>query len=582
MKRKAGLVALCSALMGLASCGGGIQSPDFSPVLNGVVIEETSPLTVDVGKTLQLKAIGLYTLPPGTSLTAGEPCGKNSKIRCTRGDIKGTVVWTLPVADSFYATVDAAGLVKGVRRTFDPARNQPVTVTATLDGFTDMAPVIVDGEILSRLEFTPSSLKDSKLVPVPVGLRQPVAVQGYYTVRGSTAVSTTPRNVVETVNWAINDKTFADVESPTGGSNRLIGIKETGTPKPTLSVNAVNAEGMTITTNPVLNDVTVVAAVLTGLSSVRSDKDSIEIGEKLPLIAVGRFSDGMNRDLTRVVTGMTVSDDRLVTFAAAGTADSGGPVLSIDANSGIATGVAVGSSTVTATLKPNVVQDGLAFSRDPATASKVVMVKDRVCLVPFTNTTDAMTTPPSTTGTSTATASAPAASCAVANSCRVDSPESAITPVSVSATDAAVFKYGDTTTGYSLDLTASSTVTTVATATAPKRVGIIMGISDNSTDNAAGNNFQLRLVSPTGTVSANLAGKSVVDLGTSVGGKRLKLITANATSDFTGLRVFVQVQGNPFAALPPLPVPINGLPPLAALEFPVFQMCSVAQIPTTP
>lgn len=572
MKSKVGLFATSGLALALSACGGGLQSPDFNAVLNGVVIEEiaVNTLTVDVGATLPLRAFGLYTLPPGS--TEGETCGE---FRCTRGAATG-VTWSVTGQDAAFATVDSAGVVRGIKR--KPPTGTTglgrVTVTARIGDLpSDDVNVTVDGEVLQTLVFTPSSLSASgdTILPVPVGIRQPLAVQGQYTVRGQFSQLGNVRDIIsETVNWSINDTAFATVSTATGVTNTLLGVRETVTPRPILTVRATNLEGDAVTA---ARDAVVTPPVLVGLASIRSEKDTIEVDEQIALIALGRFSDGMDRDLTRIEGGTTVSNDEIVSFSAAGTSTQGGVVAVVDADTGVVTGQAFGTTTITASFRDNVVRDGLAFSTTPATATKNLSVVDRVCAVQFV-TPDATAT--TTSGTS-------AGSCGVAGSCRTANPGNSVTGAPA-FTDSANFQIaspgGLLPLGYTLDLSVNTATAVPASTVAPRRIGFVIGVPSNGDGDVFNPSADFVLSTLNGAAATELADYSIVPLNTQVGGFNQMLIYADVTAPFTGLRAEVPVQaGLPlFDALAGL---LGGAAP-ASFEVPVFQVCSLARLPVAP
>lgn len=578
MKRNVGFIASCSMALGLSACGGGLQSPDFEGVLNGVVIEEVAAntLTVDVGATLPLRAFGLYTLPPGAS--DGEPCGE---FRCTRGDAPG-VVWSVSGQDATFATVSTTGVVRGLKRKPPTASTTGlgrVEITARIGDLpADTANVTVDGEVLQSLVFTPSSLSGSTLLPVPVGITQPVAIQGRYSIRGQFAGSGDPRDIIsETINWSINDTAFARLGSATGVSNTIVGVRETVTPKPTLTVRATNLEGDPVGTVPAAYEVTISPPVITGLDSIRSDKDSIEIGESLQLTAVGRLSDGTTRDLVKVDG---TNENELVGFIANGASVDGGAVASVDANTGLASGLAVGTSTVTAQFRNNVIGEtfdsGIVFSTSPATATKSLAVTDRICQVQFVSGAAS-----ATRLTATATGSEMSAgSCGVNGSCRVTNPGNAITEMPL--TDSANFQFaspgGLIAAGYTLNLTVNGTTVVPASAGAPRRIGLVIGLPDTDAFSAT-RDLQLFLLN--GTTETRIPNNQLAVSSTigQVGGFNQVLLYADVTAPFTGIVTRLPVQsGLPlFDAL----LSLLGVGTVESYEVPVFQVCPLARLPTT-
>ncbi|HKY91948.1 MAG TPA: Ig-like domain-containing protein, partial [Nevskiaceae bacterium] len=131
MKKLHGLLAL--ALVTLAGCGdGGIQSPDFTPELTGVVITTAEPVTVPAGRTVQIEGVGVFTAPPGSE----DPTFQDET----------ELEWSS--SNDNLATVDGNGLVTGVAE-------GTVTITAAKKDFSDTIEVTIGAAVLTGIEVQP-------------------------------------------------------------------------------------------------------------------------------------------------------------------------------------------------------------------------------------------------------------------------------------------------------------------------------------------------------------------------------------------------------------------------------------------
>lgn len=181
MNRILGIFAVSSVL--LTACGGGgLQSPNFQPVLKGVDITFTAQAGTAIvapGRTLKLDAQGLYSTPPGTRGGSGlVACpAPEQALLCSLGAVTGVVfsVDAAAGAGNPIASVDANGLVTGLRR-------GQTTVRARRTGFTDATEaLIVNGPVLTEVTIDALDVKNNTVLtarPAAVPTGRSIALTG--------------------------------------------------------------------------------------------------------------------------------------------------------------------------------------------------------------------------------------------------------------------------------------------------------------------------------------------------------------------------------------------------------------------
>ncbi|MFT3698693.1 MAG: Ig-like domain-containing protein [Kofleriaceae bacterium] len=221
-------------------------------------------------------------------------------------DLTKSVTWTssAPAIATVSSVIANAGLVTGVAQ-------GTATITASLSGKTATTTVTVTSAILSSIQL-PSQLT------VPKGLSVPVIATGVYS-DGSLADITT------SVTWSSSAPAVASVSGVAGSIGVVTG-------------NAVGSATVTASLNGQSSTVTVqvTSAVLQAIQ-LPATTQIVPRGLTLPIVATGIYSDGSIAQLTSSVTWSS---------SAPGIAS----VSNLVANAGLVTGIAEGTTTVTATL----------------------------------------------------------------------------------------------------------------------------------------------------------------------------------------------------------------------------------------
>ena len=160
MKRSGLLAALLLGALGLIGCGdGGLQSPDFTPVLTGVslgsdgAVDPSAPAGTDqrvlaAGQSASLVALGTFTTPPGFTDASGAPASTQDKLLGDAG---------------FSLTPDGIATVSNGQITGNTVGGI-VTVTAVKDGISSN-PISfrVAPPVLVSLDVTPDTITISPL-----------------------------------------------------------------------------------------------------------------------------------------------------------------------------------------------------------------------------------------------------------------------------------------------------------------------------------------------------------------------------------------------------------------------------------
>ena len=210
-------------------------------------------------------------------------------------DLTATAAWTS--SDPTLATVDAAGLATAV------AAGAP-TITATQSGISGTTTLTIAAAALVSIAVAPGSAS------IDAGSDQPFAATGTYT-------DLSTKDITATVTWSTSDPTIATITAAGDATG-------------------VGAGSATITaTQGAISGTATLAVVASPLVSIAITpaNPSIAAGTTQQLTATGTYADSSTRDLTAQVTWST-SDPTIATITTAG----------------LATGVAEGPSTITATL----------------------------------------------------------------------------------------------------------------------------------------------------------------------------------------------------------------------------------------
>lgn len=358
-------------LISLTACGGsGGSSPSSNtgPSLSRIEVTPSQP-TLAKGTTLNLTATGIYS---------------DNSTRTLTNDVS----WQS--TNDSVASLSIAGGISAITA-------GQVSIQASLDGITGDTKLTVTNAVLSRLELNPSS------VQLANGTRQAVSLIGHYT-------DDSTQDVTEQATWAFSDTSIASLSDPIIRDNFWLTGLAIGTTQLTASLGAISTQ-MAVTISaanliqidispeaPELPLSTTLNLTALGLYSDGSNQDltaqvswgsadagvltidtfghvqpqavgnttataglagitasqtitvndavlntieisasSIPLGNHQPLLALGHFSDGSLHDITGQVVWQSTPTD-LVSISNAG------------GSRGIATALAVGNVTVTATL----------------------------------------------------------------------------------------------------------------------------------------------------------------------------------------------------------------------------------------
>lgn len=274
----------------------------------------TSMVTVNAA-TLRSIAIEPATavIPAGTTQTfrAVGTFGDGSTRELTDG-----VMWSSMTPAT--ATVSATGVVTGVA-----ANATPVTITAAVTPMGATMPITGTATVL----VTPATIRmlSATLEPtgnVAIGGRAQIRVQGTFSDMSSVDLTTTP---------GVSFMSSATATATVSSTGQVLGV----------------AAGMATVTVSYMGQmatvpVTVAGTIVTGVDVTPAAPDQLPRGATQAFRATARLSDGTTRDIT---------DDANVTFAS-----SNAMIATISnaagATRGVATGVAVGTTNITATYTP--------------------------------------------------------------------------------------------------------------------------------------------------------------------------------------------------------------------------------------
>lgn len=318
-------VTMASAVL-LAGCGGGLSSPDFKGDLVGFDIvypnstSQTAQARTAPGTTFQFSAIGLYSLPPGTSATTPNtrPCPSTSDPSrvCRQGEISG-VTWSVDPTGTVngqpLATINGDGLATALRRGYAQVR-------ARAAGFPDVTEqLIVNGPVVQGINMTVANAKYGTTFPssptpsVPTG--RSFALTGTATcdrgfsggeATGDGPVSASTSNCVNGANasyqfsWSLGDTTNPNAAefSPASGIAKSILAKTKLFGPLEVVARITNEEGQVVQQSVALDaGIRVLDDIVVSADPAQAQPVPVVIGTKTRFIARGLFSDGNIDDI---------------------------------------------------------------------------------------------------------------------------------------------------------------------------------------------------------------------------------------------------------------------------------------------
>lgn len=332
-----GVVLLAAALA--AGCDEGINSPDFG----GLIALRVQPpaATVQVGGSQAFQAFADFARPP----SQGGPQ--------TNVNVTNQVAWS--TVDPGIATITSAGVATGQ----SPGATK---VRATLGGATASADLTVSPAMLTSIVLSCNGQVDAANCQIPRGGAAQICAQGRYDG------NPTPRALDPgtTVNWSSRDTTVSTVSSATTTAAPHC-ISANGV---ALGATVIDAS-TTVNGNTFTDDqpVTVVEAQVQFLLRVEPPTADVGVGGTQEYVAIGRFNNNQDAPVADSNLNWTTADPNIATVT----------TVPPDTDGGIATGVGLGSTTVTATLKDGVGQPPPA----QRSANATINVIDLVCVDPL-------------------------------------------------------------------------------------------------------------------------------------------------------------------------------------------------------
>lgn len=273
---------------------------------------------------------GLQIMPANVSLAKGKTQPLTAVATYSDNtivDVTNSVIWSSD--DTATATITPAGLLT----TMTPGST---TVTAKKEGISsNTAAINVSAAVITALHITPKS------VSIANGQTQQLAATATYS-DGSTA------DVSGDVTWLLGDTTTATLTH----TGLLTGEKVGNT---TVIANMDELSSNTVTIN-------VTAAIITALH-ITAEEISLAKGQTQQLTAIATYSDNTTADVSNDVTWFLPSDTTTTTVTPAG----------------LLTGVAMGSTTVTA-HKEGVTSNTIAVNVTAATITALQITPAQVSL----------------------------------------------------------------------------------------------------------------------------------------------------------------------------------------------------------
>ncbi|TGL63530.1 beta strand repeat-containing protein [Leptospira sarikeiensis] len=274
----------------LGSISGNANLTVTAATLVSIQVDPTNP-SVAKGLTQSFTATGTYT-------------------DASTQDLTNSVTWAS--SNTSKATISNAAGTKGVATTLQTGTTN---ITATLGSVTSPT---------STLTVTAAALTSITIAPSPTlsiakGRTQNFTATGHYTDNSTSDLTTT-------VTWSSFDQTKATISNASGTNGRLTALQE-GSTNISATYNSVTSTDTVVT---------VTAAVLDSIT-ITPTNSSLAKGYTTQFTANGVYSDATTLDLTAQVT-----------WASSNTASS--TISNASGNQGLATAVAVGTSTISATL----------------------------------------------------------------------------------------------------------------------------------------------------------------------------------------------------------------------------------------
>ncbi len=260
---------------------------ESTPVLQSIAVTPANP-SVPKGETEQFTATGTYSDNSTQNLTS-------------------QVTWAsvTPSVATISKASGSQGLATGVMLGTS-------TISAKLNGVTSSTVLTVSAAVLQSIAVTPADPS------VPSGETEQFTATGTYSDNST-------QNLTSQVTWASVTPSVATISKASGSQGLATGVM--------LGTSTISATLNGVTSSTVL---TVSAAVLQSIAVTPADP-SVPSGETEQFTATGTYSDNSTQNLTSQVTWASATPSVATISSASG-------------SQGLATGVAMGSCTISATL----------------------------------------------------------------------------------------------------------------------------------------------------------------------------------------------------------------------------------------
>ena len=270
--------------------GSATVSATVSVTAGTLVTIQVTPSVISIaqGTRQQFAATGLYADASTQDLTAQVSWSSSSTSVATISNAAGS-----------------QGLASGVGVGL-------TTVSASLGGVTGSTQLAVTAASLVTIQVTPS------VISIAQGTQQQLAATGLYT-------DTSTQDLTAQVSWSSSSTSVATISNAAGSQGLASGV---GVGTATVSASLGGITGST--------DISVTAAALVSIQ-VAPTEPSIALGTRQQFAATGVFSDSSTQDLTAQVSWSSSS------LSVATVSDAAG-------SQGLASGVGVGSTTISASL----------------------------------------------------------------------------------------------------------------------------------------------------------------------------------------------------------------------------------------